>query len=108
MGWLIERVIENIDILMAAAAITSGVRKLLFCVPILLLVSSCTYTIRESQDAIGASTTSYALAWGDNTPEAVHPNRAERPVMEEPVPSPTPYLGSMNLTSPKEPWDFVD
>jgi hypothetical protein len=77
MSWIIERAVENLDLLLGLADITSGVRKIFFSIAILSLsvCSGCTYSIRERTDAIGDSTTSYSLLWAEPTAEQEPPPR---------------------------------
>ena len=117
MTWLINRIAENLDVILALADITSGARKLLFSALLctsLIVCSGCTYTRRSSQDAIGTTTDIYALSWGEPASPAVVPQRYSPPPAPTPQPEPTPYLGShleerdlSVFTSPKDPLAFL-
>ena len=80
MSWLIERAISNLDLITGVGELLSGMRRIIFASLLgssLVVCSGCTYTVKESQDAIGASTRSYALSWGDTTSEeAPKPRRS--------------------------------
>lgn len=81
MSWLFDRVVENLDLIIGAADILGGLRRVwtsLLVMSLLVFCSGCTFTRRESQDAIGTSTSVYALSWGGSMPEpAAKPRRKE-------------------------------
>lgn len=93
MGWIIERLASNLDTIIGAVDIVSGVRKIFFSVAILSLsvCSGCTFQVKKSQDSIGASTDSYSLIWGEVISEPAPPRqhvsrrRAARVAQEQEV-----------------------
>lgn len=109
MFWLVDKIVDHIDLLLAAADITSGLRKILMSACLLIIltpVTACTFVHRESQDAIGVTTDAWVFRWGGDLPPPpaapVYDRTTSRPPAQESIALPSDPVPA----SPNDPLPF--